>query len=194
MVSEEPEVVLPFPESGRSDEDELIPMLEALLFASGEPVQVSTLAEVIQAEVLDVRRALRLFARRLAQEARGIELVEVAGAWQLRTRPEHAKAVLALRGAKPQRLSKAALEVLSVVAYQQPTIRSEIDALRGVDSGAVLKGLLDRGVVRVAGRRDIPGRPLEYCTSRTFLEIFGLKNIDQLPTLKERQELDPHGE
>lgn len=186
--------ILPFPEGLQAEDEALVPVLEALLFASGEPVEASVFAQVLDVGVTEVRRALRLLGRQLAAREGGLDLVEVGTGWQLRTRPEHARSVLALRGAKPQRLSKAALEVLAIVAYQQPVIRSEVDALRGVDSGAVLKGLLDRGVVRVVGRRDVPGRPLEYGTSRAFLEIFGLKSVDQLPTLQERAELAPHEE
>jgi len=186
--------ILPFPEGPQPEDESLVPVLEALLYASGEPVEASVFAQVLDVGATEVRRSLRLLGRQLAAREGGLELIEVGTGWQLRTRPEHARAVLALRGAKPQRLSKAALEVLAIVAYQQPVIRSEVDALRGVDSGAVLKGLLDRGVVRVVGRRDMPGRPLEYGTSRAFLEIFGLKSVDQLPTLQERAELAPHDE
>jgi len=169
----------------------LVAVLEALLFAAGEPVTVRALAEAIDgAKPDDVVAGLDLLRARLAGSDRGLELIEVGGGWQLRTDPRFAKAVLSLLGGTPQRLSRAALEVLSVVAYRQPVTRVEIEALRGVSCGGVLKTLLERGLVRAAGHRDEPGRPLQYATTGGFLELFGLTDLAALPTLADRDDLD----
>lgn len=176
------------PDAPKVDGQSVKDAVEALLFASGEPV---TLQELVAALDVEDAEAVRVALHAIAQEkmGRGVQLVRVAGAWQLRTDPRFADAVLRLRGGKPQRMSRSALETLSIVAYRQPVIRSEIDELRGVNSGGVLKSLLDRGYIRVVGRRDLPGRPLEYGTSRLFLEMFGLNHLADLPTLKERASL-----
>jgi segregation and condensation protein B len=167
--------------------DEIAYAVEALLFAAGAPVKVTDLCVALQADTQEVEEGLRSLAATYA--GGGVELVQVAGGWQLRSSPRFATAVLRLRGGKPQKLSPQALEVLAVVAYKQPVTRTEVELLRGVDSGGVLKALLDRGVVRVAGRREEPGRPLEYATTDAFLELFGLPSLSSLPTLREREEL-----
>lgn len=167
---------------------DLRPVLEALLFAAGEPVTVTELATAIgEVAPADVRRALH----ELAQDAvtRGVRVVKVANGWQMRTDQRFADEVMRLRGGRPQRMSNAALECLAVVAYRQPCTRSEIEALRGVGSGGVVKTLLDKGWLRVVGRRAEPGRPLEYGTTPLFLEMFSLEGLDALPTLSEREEL-----
>ena len=165
--------LLPFP--GREPPDGLVSSLEALLFASGAPVSLRQLSEVLEMEPERIREALAALAR--ACEDRGVELREVAGGWQLRTRPEHATLILRLLGQRPAKLSRAALEVLAVVAYRQPATRAEVDGLRGVDSGGVIRTLLGRGLLRTAGRREEPGRPLTYATTRAFLELFALPNL-----------------
>ncbi|MCO4743222.1 MAG: SMC-Scp complex subunit ScpB [Proteobacteria bacterium] len=178
--------LLPFP--GNEPSDGLCAALEALLFASGGPVSSRNLAEALDVEHADVLGGLAALSR--GYEDRGIELLEIAGGWQLRTRPEHAGAILKLMGQRPSRLSRAALEVLSVVAYKQPVTRSEVEQLRGVDSGGVMRTLLGRGLLRVAGRKAEPGRPLMYGTTRAFLEMFALSDLRDLPTLREREELE----
>ena len=168
--------------------DVLEPMLEALLFAAGEPVTVTELvAAVGEVDPAAVRSALHELAQRYA--GRGIRLVKIGGGWQLRTDPRFADAVLRLRGGKPQRMSQAALESLAVIAYRQPVTRSEVDEIRGVSSGGVIKTLLEKGYLKVVGRRDEPGRPLEYGTTPLFLEMFELDSLQSLPTLAEREEL-----
>lgn len=167
----------------------LVAAVEALLFASGDPIATRELARVLDVDPGEVRAALATLQDRHRGEGAGLRLVRVASGWQLRTAPELAAVVLALRGARPARISRAALEVLAVVAYEQPVTRHEIERLRGVDSGGVLKTLLDKGLVRVGGRRDEPGRPLEYRTAPAFLEMFSLASLDGLPTLQERAEL-----
>ncbi len=191
MSEEEGGRLLPFPGGPASpDAERLVPALEALLFAAGGPVTLRALADALQQEdAADVQHALDRLRVRLGASDRGLELVEVAGGWQLRTHPRWGEAVMRLLGGTPQRLSRAALEVLAVVAYRQPITRVEVEALRGVGSGGVLKTLLERGLIRVAGRRDEPGRPLQYATSSQFLELYGLADLSGLPSLRDREEL-----
>lgn len=178
--------LLPFP--GNEPPEGLIAALEALLFASGAPVAERQLVEALQVEPALIQAGLSALSR--ACDGRGIELLDVAGGWQLRTRPEHASAVAKLLGQRPTKLSRAALEVLSVVAYKQPATRAEVEELRGVDSGGVMRTLIERGLLRVAGRTSDPGRPLTYATTRAFLEMFALSDLKDLPTLREREELE----
>lgn len=176
------------PPTSLADRGGLTAALEALLFAAGEPVTATELAEALfGVEVGAVRAGLAELAERL--EGSGLQLLAVGGGWQLRTRPQYADAILRLRGGRPTKMSKAALEVLAVVAYRQPVTRSEIDEIRGVASGGPVKLLLDKGYLKIAGRRQEPGRPLEYATTSAFLEVFSLPGLGALPTLKERQEL-----
>lgn len=170
-------------------EPAVVAAVEALLFASGEPVGTRELAAVLQVGVEEVRAAIAALQDRHRGEGAGLRVVRVAGAWQLRTAAPFADVVLALRGGKPAKLSRAALEVLAVIAYEQPVTKLEIESLRGVDSGGVLRTLLDRDLVRVTGRRDEPGRPLEYATTRAFLEMFSLEGLGDLPSLRERESL-----
>ena len=170
--------------------------LEALLFAAGEPVSVRALGDAAGLEDLgEIRDVLRRLQQQYEHPGRGLRLVEVAGGWQLQTAPGVGESVAKLRGTRPKKLSPAAQEALSVIAYRQPVTKGEVDKLRGVDSGGVLRGLLERQLIRVSGRRrDIPGRPLEYSTSKGFLELFSLKSLADLPTLAEREELLTSGE
>ena len=113
----------------------------------------------------------------------------MAGGWQFRTDPRNAPWVGRLLAQKPVRLTRAQLEVLAIVAYRQPITRPEIDEIRGVDSGGTLKGLLDRSLLRILGKKEEPGRPMLYGTTREFLEFFNLKDLKDLPTLREYHEL-----
>ena len=171
--------------------DDLVGAIEAMLFASGDPLPLSTLVDALAGpSEEDVRAALERLRSACRVPGRGLRLEEVATGWQLRTDVRFAPAVLRLRGERPTRLSRSALEVLALVAYEQPVTRTQIEEVRGVRSGPVLKGLLDRGLVRVCGRREEPGRPLEDGTTDLFLETFGLPGLRALPALAERDELD----
>jgi segregation and condensation protein B len=167
--------------------DHLAMKVEALLFVASTPVSTGALARLLGVEVRDVREALE--ALRLGCAARGVEPVEVAGGVQLRTKAEHGDLLRQFLQAKPSRLSRAALETLAIVAYRQPITRVEVEDVRGVDSGAVLRGLLERRLVRILGRKEEPGRPILYGTTPTFLELFGIKSLRELPTLREFVEL-----
>lgn len=184
------EQVLPFPGSRGAIDDVVLAGVEALLFASGEPVGVLELVEALDGvDAVLVREALDVLQRRFAASDHGIVLVEAGKGWQLRSDARFAGAVQRLRGGRPARLTRPALEVLAVIAWEQPVTRAGIDAVRGVDSGGVLKTLVDRGLVKVAGRSDEPGRPLLYRTTPVFLELYSLASLRDLPTLAERDEL-----
>jgi segregation and condensation protein B len=176
-------------------DDELDPqrrLAEALILASPEPLPAKRLADVLPR--CTPERARELVAElnaEYAAQGRAFEICEVAGGFQMRTLPEFAPYVQQLQSARPLRLSPAALETLAVVAYRQPVTRAEVEFVRGVDAGAVLRSLLERKLVRIAGHREVPGRPMLYGTTRRFLEVFGLASLDDLPTLREIRELVP---
>ncbi len=165
--------------------------VEALLFAAEGPMTTRQidgwLAHPGMERVQDALHGLELHYRRMGG---GIELARVAKGWQLRTDPRLSPWVAHMRGGKPMRLSKAALEALSIVAYRQPVTRSELEELRGVDSGGVLRLLCERRLCTVLGRKDEPGRPLLYGTTTTFLSLFGLRDLSDLPTLRDLRELE----
>jgi len=165
-------------------------IVEALVLGAPEPVSAQKLAEVVPGlEPDDARSLLAELGREYEEQGRAFEIWEVAGGYQLRTRPEYASYLRLLHRERPLRLSRAALETLAVVAYRQPVTRAEIEAVRGVEADAVLKSLLERQLVRVAGHREVPGRPILYGTTRRFLEVFGLGQLDDLPTLREVEDL-----
>jgi segregation and condensation protein B len=164
--------------------DRLKPLVEALVFASGEAINAGRLAKAVRgASRQEVTAALQELQAEC--EARGVRLVEVAGGWQYRTAAEHAEPVRRLFKERPYRLSRAAVETLTVVAYKQPTTRQGIEGVRGVDSGGVLENLVEKRLIRIAGRLDAPGRPLVYETTKDFLELFGLKDLAAMPRLAE---------
>lgn len=178
--------VLQFPGRPGGVAPEVVSALEALLFASGEPVRTEQLADVLELDREQVRLGIAVLQDRFGT-GRGIRLIRVAKGWQLRTAPQFGSQVQRLIGSKPKRLTRPQLEVLSIVAWQQPVTRIEVDGLRGVDSGPLIRKLIDRGLLRVSGRRDEPGRPLEYRTTSGFLELFGLPDLGSLPRPDERE-------
>jgi len=177
-------------------------IVEALVLAAPEPISAARVAQIVpDCEVVDVPELVRELNEEYSKQDRAFEIWEVAGGFQLRTRAEFSGYLQQLHKQRPLRLSRAALETLAIGAYRQPVTRAEIEHVRGVDVGAVLKSLMDRGLVRIMGHRDVPGRPLLYGTTRRFLEIFGLESLKSLPTLRELDELareqglaDPSGE
>ncbi len=162
-------------------------LVEALVFASDSPITLAELAKLASAQQKQVRA--HLAELKVDYEPRGIHLDEVAGGWVFRTSPEYAPFVRDLTKQKPVRLTRAQVETLAIIAYRQPITRPEVDDVRGVDSGPVVKLLLERDLVRILGKRDEPGRPLIYGTTVQFLEFFGLKSLKDLPTLREFTEL-----
>jgi segregation and condensation protein B len=165
-------------------------IIESLLFVADEPLTMDRFKKIIpQAETPEIRQALTALAAEYETRPGGFFLDEVAGGYQIRTRPEYTEWIKKLVQPKPLRLSKAALETLVIIAYKQPIIRSDIEHLRGVDCGGVLRVLLERRLIRVLGRREIAGRPLIYATTKHFLEVFDLKSLRDLPTPKEIEDL-----
>jgi len=165
-------------------------VLEALLFVAEEPMLLAKLQEVLGDEDPAVTEAsVRELARGLDGEGRGLMVQEVAGGFRLTTRPEAHPWIQRLQQVKPTRLSRAALETLAIVAYKQPITRAEVEAIRGVAADGVMRTLLERGLIRMLGRKAEAGRPILYGTSQGFLEHFGFKDLGELPSLKEIDEL-----
>ena len=164
-------------------------VIEALIFAAEKPLDMATLEEATQFSKDILQTALADLQKMYAPGARGVHLVDLGGRWQLRTEAEVGAYVRRMLRVKPMRLTRAALETLAIVAYRQPITRPEMEDLRGVDCGAVTKALLERKLIRILGKKDEPGRPLIYGTSKEFLDLFSLRDLTQLPTLREFQEL-----
>jgi segregation and condensation protein B len=163
-----------------------IDVVEALLFASDAPLEADRIREVLDLETVDAAHDLvAALIARYEEHARPLSIVEVAGGYRMVTRPELAPWLVRLARARTRvRLSRPALETLAIVAYKQPVSRPEIDAVRGVNSEATLDNLLERRLVRIAGRKEAPGRPFVYETSREFLIAFGLRDIGDLPKIE----------
>ncbi len=159
----------------------LVPLLEAVLFAATEPVPVRRLAEIAGVSEGQVEAALAELRGRLEEPAHGVELLRVAGGYRLFTKKAYAPYIEALLQPERTQLSPAALETLAIIAYKQPITRGEIEAIRGVQCDHTIKTLLDRQLIREAGRRDGPGRPILYATTPLFLERFGLSDLKELP-------------
>ncbi len=165
-------------------------ILESLLFVAGEPLSLKRMNEVIsEAGRGEIQEALEELIKKWDSPERGLRISEVAGGYQIQTFSENSLWVGRLLQSRPVRLSRASIETLAIVAYKQPVTRAEIDQIRGVDSGGVLKTLLEYGFIRIAGRKDVPGKPLIYATDRKFMEFFRLKSLADLPTLKEMEDI-----
>lgn len=178
------------------EQRELKALLEALLFVSAEPVSLERLMVALGTiSKSELREALRSLREDLDREGRGLQVVEVAGGYQMVTRPEHAPWVRRLAKAKSSpKLSRSALESLAIIAYKQPIVRSEIEQIRGVEVSTVLRTLLERKLIRIVGRKEVPGRPIMYGTTKLFLQQFGLSDLSQLPPLREIKELGEAGQ
>jgi len=165
-------------------------IIEALILSSSEPISATRLSEMIPyckpGQAKDLVNELNT---EYVEQDRAFEIWEVAGGYQLRTRAEFSGYIQKLQKERALRLSQAALETLAIIAYRQPATRAEIEEVRGVDAGAVVKSLLERHLIRIAGQREVPGRPMLYGTTRRFLEVFGLTSLKDLPTLRELDEL-----
>jgi len=168
---------------------ELKAVVEALLFGADGPLRAERFAEVLEVDQDTVVALLNTLGEEYEAQSRGFLLQEIAGGYQLRTRPEFADYLRRLGRARPFRFSRPALETLAIIAYRQPVTRAELEYLRGVDSGSVLKTLLDKHLVKILGKKDVPGKPAIYGTTREFLELFGLPDLAALPTLNEFSEL-----
>jgi len=165
-------------------------LLESLFFVAEGPLSLDRLAAVLEEfDRAEIAQALDELASECIAQERGIILAEVAGGYQLRTPSGHTEYLKRLQRSRGAKFSQSALETLAIIAYRQPVTRAEVEYLRGVDCGGVLKTLLERKLIRILGKKDVPGKPLVYGTTREFLEVFSLKNLTALPTLKEIQDL-----
>ncbi len=178
------------PESAKHEvgDQHLRGLVEALVFASDRPLKSGEIGKLASAPTRQITKVLEEL--REEYKGRGVQLDEIAGGWVFRTSALYAPFVRDMTGQRPVRLSRAQVETLAIVAYRQPVTRPEVDDIRGVDCGAVLKLLLERDLVRILGKKDEPGRPILYGTSAAFLELFGLKSLKDLPTLREFTELN----
>lgn len=167
----------------RLDDESLLRALTALVYASPEALSERRLQQLLERPALPrVRAALQALSDRLAATGLPLELRQLAGGWQILTVADLGPVVQRLEKVrKADKMSGAALETLAVIAYRQPVTKAEIEAIRGVQAGPILRMLVDRGMVRVAGRADVPGHPLQYGTTRNFLDRFGLASIEDLP-------------
>ena len=165
-------------------------IVEALILSSAEPLSAAKIAEIIPyCDAGQAKDLVNELNTEYAEQDRSFEIWEVAGGYQIRTRAEFSGYLQKLQKERALRLSQAALETLAIIAYRQPVTRAEIEDVRGVDAGATVKSLLDRHLIRIAGQREVPGRPMLYGTTRRFLEVFGLERLKDLPTLRELDEL-----
>lgn len=168
--------------------EQVKPIIESLLFISGDPLTLKQIKDIIDSNLEDkvLKQWLRELQDDLDNSGRGIQLIEIAHGYRLTSKPQFAPYIQKLVIAKQNlKLTKAAIETLAVIAYKQPLLRAEIEAIRGVDSGAVLQTLMERRLIKVVGRKEVLGRPLLYGTTTEFLDQFGLKNLNDLPTIDE---------
>jgi segregation and condensation protein B len=170
------------------DHFEIKPILESLFFVSDSPIRFETLVEILpESNKEAILEGIRQIQAEYGDHSKGIELREIAGGYQFRTKPGWAEWVNRLKKTKAVKLSQAALETLAIVAYRQPVIRPAIEEIRGVDSGSVLHTLLEKGLIKIMGRKELPGRPIVYGTAKAFLELFSLNSLSDLPKLQEIQ-------
>jgi len=174
------------------EDQQLKAAIEALLFVSGNPLSIDRMKGIFEeatAEQIDMQ--LALLRQEYDDRNAGIMLAEVANGYQLATRPEHVGWIRKFKSVKVStRLSKPALETLAIVAYKQPITRTEVEAIRGVNIGGIMRNLMERRLVKIVGKKDVPGKPMMYGTTLDFLQYFGLKDLSALPTLKEFRELE----
>jgi segregation and condensation protein B len=172
------------------EREEMKSILESLLFVADGPLSLQRIAEVLGGvENAEIRSALDELQAELEAARRGVRLVEVAGGFQMRTAKVNADWLKKFLGGRPARMSRPTLETLAIIAYRQPITKAEIEAIRGVDVDGVINTLLDRNLIRAVARKDVPGRPFLYGTTTVFLQLFNLKDLTHLPTLKEMEEI-----
>src|SRR4030066_1281662 len=168
------------------DHFDVKPILESLFFISDSPIRLETLVEILpESNKEAILEGIRQIQTEYEDRSKGIELTEIAGGYQFRTKPSWAGWVNRLKKVKGVKLSQARLETLAIVAYRQPVIRPAIEEIRGVDTGSVLHTLLEKGLIKIMGRKELPGRPIVYGTTRAFLELFSLNSVSDLPKLQE---------
>ena len=190
QVEADPELHAAMP---KLDVEEVASAIEALLFVSDKPLSLSKLREFLGPAFAPelFREAIDLLNENFSKPLRGIELVEVAGGFQLRTKPGRAALARKLAKISTQKLSAGAMESLAIVAYRQPVMKEDIDKVRGVDSSYFIHGLLEKKLIRISWRSELPGRPMLYETTDEFLHLFGLKDLQTLPPLRELEAMIP---
>lgn len=173
------------------EDREVKSIIEALLFVAGEPVTLDTLRKIVEVDKYNTDRILRDIINDYSINNSGLLILEVAGGFQMVTNPASSPWIKKLLSTSmPKRLTQSSLETIAIIAYRQPIIKAEIESIRGVNSDGVVKTLLDRRLVKILGRKEAPGRPLMYGTTQEFLQYFGLKDLAELPTLKEFEEMN----
>ncbi|HAM50582.1 MAG TPA: SMC-Scp complex subunit ScpB [Nitrospiraceae bacterium] len=161
-------------------------LLEALLFLSGEPITVSSLKSITDMDEPEIRRTIDELISDYKSRDGGVLITEIANGYQMVTNIRYAPWLRKLRGSQgSSKLSMPALETLAIIAYKQPIIKAEVEQIRGVNSDGIIKSLLERRLIRILGRKEAPGKPLLYGTTKEFLQYFGLKDLTELPTLKD---------
>ncbi|OGP50843.1 MAG: SMC-Scp complex subunit ScpB [Deltaproteobacteria bacterium RBG_13_43_22] len=167
--------------------NEIKSLLEALIFVSPTPIGLKKILEVVEDSFpkKDIESALSQLLKDYETPERGLYIQEVAEGFQFRTKPRFSEWIKRLKKISPARLSKAALETLAIIAYKQPATRGEVERLRGVEVDGIVRALLEKNLIRIVGRKEIPGRPILYGTTQRFLELFELKNLSSLPSLEE---------
>jgi segregation and condensation protein B len=179
------------------EDEQIESIVESILFASDRPVSFMSIQQVFKGTTVKkdkIRRAIEALAVEYAGGRRGVTLEEVTGGYQIRTKVDNMNFLKRTIKARSFKLSGPALETLAIVAYKQPVVKIEIDQIRGVESGHLLRALMEKGLVNFEGKAEnLPGKPMQYGTTRKFLEIFGLRNLKELPTLSQIDELLPEG-
>lgn len=160
-------------------------LLEALLLYSGEPLTPSTLKAVTEIDEPEIRRLAGELISDYRSRSGGILIAEIANGYQMVTDPRFAPWIKKLRGSESSKLSPAALETLAIIAYKQPIIKAEVEQVRGVNSDGVMKTLLEKRLIKIMGKKEAPGKPLLYGTTKEFLRHFGLKDLTELPTIRD---------
>lgn len=173
------------------DRTELKPIIEALIFASDTPLTVEKIKQILESVTKkEIDETIEELQKEYQEQNRGFQMKEVANGYQLRTQTAFSPWLKRLKKTKPFRLTQPTLESLAIIAYRQPITRMEIEKIRGVDTGGVLKTLLDKKLISIVGKKDVPGKPFLFATTKMFLEVFGLENLSSLPTLKDIDDLD----
>jgi segregation and condensation protein B len=197
--SEEAENLDMLPEDSQVEfieQNQALSIVESLLFSSDRPLGIGTFKQVFQGTTFktkDIKKALEELQIQYADSKRGVELEEINGGWQLRTKVDNMDFLRKLAKTRPFKLSGPALEVLAIIAYKQPLVKSEIDDIRGVESGHLVRALMEKHLVSFQGKSELPGKPMQYGTTKKFLEIFSFRNLRELPSLDEIDQLLPDG-
>jgi segregation and condensation protein B len=177
-------------EQTSSQEGELMPVIECLLFSTQEPLSINRISKILEDMPLKtIRNIISDLKREYEENKHGIQIVEIAGGYQMATKPEFSSHILKLdRQKRRSPLSTPALETLAIIAYKQPITRAEIESIRGVDSSGVIHNLTEMDLIKIVGKKEIVGRPPLYGTSEDFLRVFGLNRLSDLPSIKELRE------